>query len=166
MMTKTTVVSLFALSLLALSGIGYAAFTSTVNASITATAGNVNLIWYNAVADGSNPYYASCVPSSYSSNTEVFTVSAIAPGDGGCLFDVQIQNTGNVPVNSITPSAASGTTFGPYACFTVTYSSVPGSLGPGMASGWFYLRIYIDSSMGQGCASQTGTYTLSFTGST
>jgi len=165
-MTKTTVVSLLAISLLALTGVGYAAFTSTVNASITANAGNLNLVWYSAVPDGSNAGYLSCVPSYSSPNTEVFTTSHMAPGDGGCLFDVSIQNIGDVPANSITPSVASGTTFGPYGCFTVTYSGVPGTLAPSGISGVFYLRVYIDGSMGEGCASQTGTFTLSFTGST
>ena len=109
MFTKTTIVSLLTISLIAVAGLGYSQFTSSVTANANATGGTLNLVWYYAAADPSNVAYAQCSVANVNSQTETFTASAIAPGDNGCLFDVYIQNTGNVPANSITTSPASGT---------------------------------------------------------
>jgi predicted ribosomally synthesized peptide with SipW-like signal peptide len=164
LMTRTTVVSLLAISLLALTGISYAAFTSTATANVNATAGNINLVWNNVVVDGTTVPYANCGVGSLGYNSITLTVSAIEAGDGGCLYDMQLLNSGNVPANSITPSPASGTYFGAYNCFTISYSSVPAALGPG-GNAWLYLRVSIDASQPTGCQSQTGSIAVTFTGS-
>jgi len=167
MLTKTTVISLLTISLLALGGIGYAAFTSSVTANANATGGTLNLIWYSATTDAASASYAICTPSGGGNpQTETFTAKAIAPGDAGCWFDVTIQNTGNIPANTITPSPASGTIFGS-DCFTIAYVSAPASLAPGATSPVFYLHIFIDGSVNNnGCEGFSGSQAVTFAGST
>ena len=158
-------VSLFALSLLAVTGIGYAAFTATATATVNATAGNLSLQWTANSVDVGSDGYATCAPSGGGSAiTE--TVSTIYPNSNGCIFNVTIQNNGNVPANTITVSPPAGTVFGAYNCFAVTYGGFPGTLAPGASSSGAYIQVYMPASDGPGCATQTGTITLTVSGST
>ena len=116
MMTKTTVVSLFALSLLVLGGVGYAAFTSSVTGTAYFTAGTLTLgVLGPAYGTSNTPAGGDAVaptctftPSSDSgppgSATFTLTASNLYPGDNGCDFAVAIYNSGSLPATSFTVS--------------------------------------------------------------
>ena len=168
-MTKTTVVSLFALSLLALTGIGYAVFTSSVTASITATGGTLNLEWNGIAVDPGSASYASC-GYTYGLTTSTFTVGAIAPGDAGCWYDVTLYNAGNLPATSI--AVGGGGAFGGsdpgdsgYACFEAAIVGAPASLNPSTVSPTFYVHIYIDGGHSNACSGFSASTTATLTGS-
>ena len=169
MITKTMMVSLFALSLLALTGIGYAAFTSTVTANITATGGTLTLEWNTPAVDVSSASYANC-GYTYGVSTTTFTVSAIAPGDAGCWYDLSVYNAGNVPATTLIPGgggAFGGSDAGDYglACFYAAFVSAPaGPLNPSTSSGTFYLHVYIPSGHTDACQGFTASTTATLEG--
>jgi len=182
MMTKTTVVSLFALSLLALTGIGYATFTSAVTINGTASAGNLNLQFYSFTNGVSSSGYGSCDWSANTGTTVTLTVSNLAPGDS-CTAYSNIYDTGSLPTTSM-----SATIGGPWSniclsgsqlnCFAVydTYgintpagtltSSTSGSplIQAGGASSVAYNVevVYVSGSTTQ---SLSGSFTITITGS-
>jgi hypothetical protein len=102
MMTKTMVVSLFALSLLALTGIGYAAFTSSIIMNGSGNAGTLSIVWGNSVStaaydeSGNAISYATCTYSGAGTTTLTLSANNLGPGDY-CIFRTTITNTGTIP---------------------------------------------------------------------
>ena len=168
MFTKATLVSLLAIALIAAGGIGYSAFTSTASATANATGGTIGLIWAYGSPDASNPSYATCQLTG-SGSAITLTVAAIAPGDGGCLFDVTVQNTGNIPA-ALTISPGNGQTFGgtdpstSTPCFTFNTAGLPATLGPGATTSTFYLRISVAAGHSNACAGYSATTSVAVTG--
>ena len=185
MMTKTTIVSLFALSLIALTGIGYATFTSTATINGNASAGTLTLAMSNFNGGTSTPSGAgSCGWSSYLAGppaSVTLTVSNMAPGDS-CSAWLTINNVGSLPMTSESSTFAATTGFfcvnGVLTtnCFYVTDSlSTPlnsfygqsGSQASTVASGGtfspYVVTVYYAS--GSTLQGQSATFTVTFTGS-
>jgi hypothetical protein len=178
MITKTMIVSLFALSLLALTGIGYATFTSTIYVNGTATAGTLNIAFaaspYLATGTTSPVGAGTCSFSGTGSSTTL-TVTNMAPGDT-CTATITVANTGSLPTASETTSITAGS----YLCSGVLYpncfivydnlglnsfTGATGSGGPVASGGNFAYNVevaYVSASTSQGL---TGTFTIAVTGS-
>lgn len=100
-------------AVVAVGGIGFAAWTSTVTATISSTAGTFTIVWgsfsYAAYhADGTPASYVGCSASGGGSgqgNVEI-AVTNMAPGDY-CVISSSITDTGNVP-GSVTLTEFSG----------------------------------------------------------
>jgi hypothetical protein len=184
-MTKTTVVSLFALSLIALTGIGYATFTSTATIYGNANAGNLVLAMSNFNNGVSTPSgYGSCDWQSYVAGPPAYvtlTVSNMAPGDS-CSAWLTINNVGSLPMTSESSTFAAGSgywcTSGGYTtnCFYVTDSlstplesyfgqsgSQASTVAPGNTFSPYYVTVYYAS--GSTTQNAAATFTITFTGS-
>jgi len=113
MMTKTTIVSLFAISLLALTGVGFAAFTSQITVTGTASAGTLAIEFNVPTTPGTSTPSGdgSCSYSGTGASTTL-TVTNMVPGDT-CTAYITIQNVGTVPTSSETTAI----TGGPYCNF-------------------------------------------------
>ena len=102
-MKKAIVTSLFAISLLALTGIAWAAYTSPVYINGTATAGSVSISYVtnSQTVDGTGAASANCAAQIVDSTHLTLGMGTIAgmpaaPGDV-CGFGVKITNTGTLP---------------------------------------------------------------------
>ena len=176
MMTKTTVVSLFALSLLALSGIGYAAFTSTIYVSGSASAGTLILNFANPATPGtSTPTGVGTCAFSGTGGSTTFTVSNLAPGDS-CEAYITITNSGTLPTSSESTSLSGLTNIcwgsEPVNCFVVedtlglnSATTATGSGGPVGVGGSFSYGVLVALSPGSTTQSESGSFTISVTGS-
>lgn len=122
MMTKTTVVSLFAISLLALTGVGFAAFTSSIYVYGSASAGTLAIEFANPATPGtSTPTGDGSCSFSGTGGSTTLTVSNMVPGDT-CTATITIYNDGTVPTGSETTSITGGpycNTPGQLDCFYV-----------------------------------------------
>jgi hypothetical protein len=110
-MTKTTVVSLFAITLLALTGIGYAAFTSTATANINASAGTLNLYFSYGTVTTYTSVAGTCT--AYASGGQLYvSYTNAAPGDT-CSFYGTIANAGSLPATSVSLTYYAWQSYGP-----------------------------------------------------
>jgi len=175
MMTKTTVVSLFAISLLALTGIGYAAFTYSITVTGTASAGTL-AIEFNVPANPgvSTPSGDGACSFSGTGTSTTLTVTNMVPGDT-CTAQITIQNIGTVPTSTET-TAISG---GPYCnspgqlnCFAVTDSlglnSETGATGSGGSigvGGTYLYSVNVIFPTGSTSQSTTASFTITVTAS-
>jgi len=145
LMTKTTIVSLFALSLLALTGVGYAAFTYPITVTGTASAGTLSIAFANPANTAgygtSTPSTAGACSFSGTGSSTTLTVSNMVPGDT-CTADITISNTGTVPTSSETTAVSGGpycNSIGQLNCFYITdnlgLNSETGATGSGGSVG-------------------------------
>jgi hypothetical protein len=82
---------------LAVGGVGYAAYTSSVTVYGGGSSGNLALA-FDYGYDGSGTY-AQCVVSGLSGNTVHVTASDLSPGDG-CTVTLGVINNGTLPATS------------------------------------------------------------------
>lgn len=112
---KVLWVTLGAISVMALAGLGFASFVAAGSATLTGNAGTVSFSFTNLAVVGSGSAPGSVMtgcsaptPSSTSSGGASITVSLqnMAPGDG-CAVSFDIKNTGSLPGTwTVTPGAA------------------------------------------------------------
>lgn len=182
MFTKTTIISLLAIAVLALGGIGYSAFTSSVTVTGSASAGSLSLYFYtDSSTSGAN---AVCTWSgstgSGGDNTLTLTVTNLSPGDY-CTATAYIGDTGTLPATSETTNiAGSGGTFCSTGtttncidvtdsfgvnCLTSSYSATGSTPIPANNAGSIpdTLTVYLPS--GSTLQSTAGTFTYTITGS-
>jgi len=182
MMTKTTVVSLFALSLLALTGIGYAAFTSNITITGTASAGTLQVQFASPVTSSGSP--ATSTPSGVGScyftglgSSTTLTVTNMDPGDS-CTAYVTVANTGTLPTSSETTSLSGATNVcvptstAPYNCFTVTdslglnsYTAANGAGGPVASGSSFGYTVTVQLPSTATAQGLGGSFTITLTAS-
>ncbi len=130
MLTRATILSLVAVSLAAIGGVGYATFTSTVNVSATATAGTLALVLSSPTAATvtAGDTITACSASLDATGRLVISASNLFPGDAGCTFSVAITNTGSLPATAFVVDYAnvattcSGTLFPGSGAFSACFS--------------------------------------------
>ena len=173
-MTKTTVVSLFALTLLAMSGIGYAAFTYSITVTGTASAGTLAIEFTTPANSGTSTPSAdgSCSFSGTGSSTTL-TVTNMVPGDT-CTASITIYNSGTVPTSSETTSISGGpycNTPGQLNCFYVTDSlGLNSEVGPGSGGvigvgGTYLYSVTVGFPTGSTTPGTTASFTITVTAS-
>jgi len=184
MITKTMMVSLFALSLLALSGVGFAVYSASVTINGTASGGTLVLGTSSWASGTTTPTGAgSCAWSDYvagSPATITLTVTNMAPGDS-CTASLHIDNLGTLPMTSESTTFAGVTgyfcTSGGYTtnCFFVTdslglqsYVGSNGANGLTVSPGGSYPGGYwvtVTYASGSTVQSESASFTITFTGS-
>ena len=180
-------VSLFAISLLALTGIGYATFTSAVTINGTASAGNINLYYYSfsGAASSSPSGYGTCSWSGNTGTSVSLSYSNMVPGDS-CAQTVNVEDTGTLPILSLKSTISGSPPFCQPAsttnCITVTdtlglntYTSTPATastgsttgapLIPASGAGSYAYTVTIAYPSGSTSQSFSGTFTITLTGS-
>jgi hypothetical protein len=89
-------------AVVAVGGIGFAAFTTTAYVNGYAQAGSLNLFWTNAGEPTPSSSYVTCTAAitmtSTASDTLAITATNLAPGDQ-CKFTATLNNGGNIPAN-------------------------------------------------------------------
>jgi hypothetical protein len=100
---RLLMVMVTAVAIVAVGGIGFAAFTSTITANISSTAGTISLVWggftYNAYhEDGTPATYVSCSATAGGAGYASVSISVtnLAPGDY-CVIQSNIIDAGNIP---------------------------------------------------------------------
>ena len=131
MLSKATILSLVAVSLAVLGGVGYATFTSTVNLTATATAGTLHIVIDSANANvaTAGDSITSCSVTIPAGSTTKATITAgnLFPGDTGCTYTIVLKNTGSLPATSFTvtynnlDTTCSGTPFPGSGAFSVCF---------------------------------------------
>jgi hypothetical protein len=97
MAAKTLWVAALAVTLLAVGGLGFAAFTATYFVNLSGTGGELSLGLSNWNVQTSASYVG-CTVSGYGSNWVNFSAGPFAPGDWCAVFG-NVTNTGNVGAN-------------------------------------------------------------------
>jgi hypothetical protein len=101
--SRLVLVMVAAVAIVAVGGIGFAAFTSSVTVNGTASAGNIVLEFAsNPYGTGaSTPSGATCTLQTYGGTTTTISISAsnLAPNQY-CSFVLTITNAGSLPANS------------------------------------------------------------------
>lgn len=167
MITKTTVVALFALSLLAFTGIGYAAFTTTTSINVTATAGTVGPLDWSAGAAAPSTSYGVCTVGGGGGGGAPMTItmSALAPGDS-CTVTATLTNTGNIPA-SLSDALTSCNDYGSGLCSYLGYTDnlAGGYLSAGGSWTGFSATITLSSGTPTGYQGYSAVFTITVTGS-
>jgi hypothetical protein len=157
MVAKALWTSMLVVGLLAVGGLGFAAFTATYQVNLQGTAGNlsIGLDNYSAVTSQS---YVGCWVAAGGSNWVNFSAGPLAPGDW-CEVFANVTNTGNVPATVTLSSSVTG------SCFegvVLAPSSASTTVAPG-GSVAFQGALGLDSSAGNSCENTVGTLSVTFT---
>jgi len=147
MITKTMVISLFALSLLAVTGIGYAAFTSSAYITGNATAGTIGPLSWNLGATACTSSYNTASFAGSSGNSLVISAGNLGPGDY-CTFQVSLSNAGSLPGTLSFPGASCSPITGGAVCADFGYSdgSFPSTIGASATTGAWTITIALGGS--------------------
>jgi hypothetical protein len=176
-----------AVAIVAVGGIGFAAFTANAYINGTAGAGNVQLAWCNPGYASCAAYYGATGPTTYfasdpgvnicptptvitsvtTEDTLVLSATNLAPGDY-CTFTASLDNVGTLPVSVSGNGAYGGAGSG---CGDVEYGdNINGGFGyssssPGInVGGSFGFVASIGLSSGATAQSESCTFDVSFTG--
>jgi hypothetical protein len=151
-----------AVAVLAVAGIGFAAFTSLATVQTTSTAGSMAVVIYNDTTQvNDNTLWCTGVNSGAWLN---ITAGPFAPGDSCTVFG-NVTNTGNLPANVLANWPHTGS-----SCFvyTVTFPThnpyVPPS-GRGLAPGAFekfQFTLTLNATAGNSCENQVGYFDMFF----
>ncbi len=151
MVAKAIWVTMLAIGVLSVSGLGFAAFTATGTATTSATGGTLGLEWANSSTMASTTYVG-CGSATVGSELWA-NVSALAPGDW-CVVFGNLTNTGNVGA-TISVSDTVSNSFS--RCFTWDQiSSSHTSIAPSGTYAW-EAAIELNDRAGNGCQSASGT---------
>jgi|SRR5271170_5216158 len=159
MVAKALWTSVLVVGLLAVGGLGFAAFTAQYQVNLQGTAGNLGLSIGGTNVVTSQPYVG-CSVSGSGSNWVNFSAGPMAPGDW-CEVFTNVTNTGNVPATVTTSSTVIG------GCFEgaiLSPESGPITLAPGGTIA-FQGAIGLDSSAGNSCENTVGTVSVTFAAS-
>ena len=160
MVAKALWVTMLAVGVLSLSGLGYAAFTASTSVTMYGTGGHLDLA-VQSFSTSTSQSYVGCTGTINTDGTLTVTAGPLAPGDW-CDVTAVIENTGNVPA---TLTASSSTSTGFSSCFqSVLESSTPSTVAAGGTYN-FHGAIELGDSAGNGCQSVTGSITWTFTAS-
>jgi hypothetical protein len=158
MVAKAIWATILAIGVLAVSGLGFAAFTSLATVQSTSTAGTLSVQWSNAATANDGNSYEVCAVS-FTGTSLWFNASALAPGDW-CMVFGNLTNTGNVGANWATASTMSA---GFSSCFSWNQiSASSGSVTPGGAVP-FQATLGVQSGVGNSCESAVGSVTTTIT---
>lgn len=164
MAAKALWTSILVVGIMAIGGLGFAAFTASYQVNLQGTAGNlsINIANYNTITSNA---YVGCSATA-SGNYLNFSAGPFAPGDWCEVFG-NITNTGNVPASVLANWPHSGID----SCFVwnVVYPthnpSVPPS-GRGLLPGHFekfQFALGLNSTAGNSCENSVATLTMDFT---
>jgi hypothetical protein len=84
-----------AVAIVAMGGIGFAAFSSSISYNATVSAGTLTINWYGSPSFADNQSYNTC-SASFSATTATVSAGSLVPGDW-CLVTEVIKDTGNLP---------------------------------------------------------------------
>lgn len=174
MFTKTTIISLLAISLLAIGGIGYSAFTASVTVSANASAGTFGFSVGGAPSVSFSGTDGTCV---FTGSGTTISAAATNWNDGTtCTISGNIYNTGSLPGTITEPALTLGDTGGSLvnnACvgspdWTATLvlsPSSPAAIGPSPSGVVGYtLTISLGPSSNNGCQGTTFSITDTLSG--
>jgi hypothetical protein len=161
MVAKAVWATILAIGVLAVSGLGFAAFTASAAVNANATAGTLSVVWDNAAVQGDGQSYVACAAEIQGTNLW-FNASTLAPGDWCEVFG-NLSNTGNVGANvGLSTSFSAGFD----SCFT--FEQLSPSTGTIAAGGEFPFQatLGVQSSAGNSCEGASGTATTTLSVST
>ncbi len=168
MVAKVVWTALIVVGVLAVSGLGFAAWTTTATITGTGSAGNINLDFANINTKlfSNTPTYTTCT-SSVGSPADTATVTATNfNGEAMCVIYANLTNTGSLPITSL--SAAISVTSSVTGCWDgQTLQATSSSLAPGTTTStpWVgFFELEENSQAGHNCQLSTGTLTVTFTG--
>lgn len=178
MINRTMMYAIIGISLFAVSGIAYAAFTSSIYINGNASAGTMTLQWNGSGFTNGAGTYSTCDWSSNTGTSVTLTVSNLSPGDS-CTAYAYVTDTGSLPATSASSSLSSPTNvcnyIGATNCFYVydsmglnseTGSSGSASGNPLIApSGNYGYSITVALPSGSTIQSLSGSFTITITGS-
>jgi hypothetical protein len=160
MVAKTLWVAALAVTLLAVGGLGFAAFTSTYFVNLSGTGGTLSLGLSNLNTRTSAPY-VSCATSGGGNNWLNISAGPFAPGDWCAVFG-NVTNTGNVPANVTVHNWFSTSSPG---CFLwkllLPQAGSSQTVWP-EGSVAFEVAIQLNSQATNSCEGATGTVTVQF----
>jgi hypothetical protein len=162
MVAKAMWVSMLVLSVLAITGLGFAAFTAQSNVTITGTGGTLSLAISNWSTETSASY-VNCVGVSNSTSLAI-TAGPLAPGDWCEVFG-NVTNTGNVPTTVLAnwPHEGIDSCFD-WVVILPTHSATP-PVGHGLlpgASEKFQFALGLDSEAGNSCEGAVASVSIFF----
>jgi hypothetical protein len=155
-------------SVIAVAGIGYAAFTSSISLNATASAGTLAIQWVGPASPAvttTSPNVTCAV--SLTPTLLRMTVGGLFPGQSCTmpLGSVTVENSGTLSA-SVTAVETPGPVTGPgtpcsASNFTVVNSGYNPNLGPGASFPWFQTA-GLGASAGNGCQGDSFSFTISF----
>jgi hypothetical protein len=163
MVAKALWTSILVVGILAVSGLGFAAFTASYQVNLNGTAGNLSITIANYNTAVSNSYVGCSATASGSYLN--FTAGPFAPGDW-CEVYGNITNTGNVPANVLANWPHDGID----SCFVwnvvyPTHSPIVPPVGHGLLPGGtekFQFALGLNSTAGNSCENDVATLTMDF----
>ncbi|MHB8351483.1 MAG: hypothetical protein ACYDFT_02145 [Thermoplasmata archaeon] len=157
MVAKAIWVTILAIGVLSVSGLGFAAFTAAGTATTSGTGGSLSLAWDNSNSQVSATY-VTCGTAIVGSNLWA-NVTDLAPGDW-CVVFGNITNTGTVGASiSVSDSVSNGF----HSCFA--WDQISNSKATVSAGGTYAWEgaIELNTRAGNSCQGATGTVTTSIT---
>jgi hypothetical protein len=176
MAARTMWLTLLAIGAMAVSGIGFAAFTASATSTTTAYAGNLSLSWNTATtqtppaaASNTGEAYQTCGVSGLGTSALTVSTNYYAPGDW-CWVTATVKNTGNVPTvycvgtfssgGSCIPAAVSVSSSQPSCWQSVGPTPATGVINPGSSSTTISWGIEVNDGVGNECQNSVGTLTF------
>jgi hypothetical protein len=168
MVAKIVWTALIVVGVLSVSGLGFAAWTTTATINGTGSAGNINLDFANVNTNllTNTPSYTTCT-SAVGTPPNTATVTATNfDAESMCVIYANLTNTGSLPITSLTVSIS--VTSNVTGCWDAqTIQSPSTSVGPGSTTttGWIgFFELEENSQAHNNCELSTGTLTVTFTG--
>ncbi len=159
MTSKALWTSVLIVGVLAVGGLGFAAFTASYQVNLQGTAGNLGLTFENSNQVVSSSYVV-CSASTQPGYLNV-TAGPFAPGDW-CEVFANVTNSGNVPAMVTWSSSGTGACFDWAVLQPIADTST--TLAPGGTLA-FQGALELDPSAGNSCENAVGSLSVSFSAS-
>ncbi len=171
MVAKIVWTALIVVGVLSVSGLGFAAWSTTATINGTGSAGNINLDFASISTSliSNTATYTSCTSGvGTPANTATVTATNFDAGTM-CIIYANLTNTGSLPITSLSVSISVTSNVtncwdGQTLVNTVT-SLAPGASTSATNSPWIgFFELERNSQVNQNCQLSTGTLTVTFTG--
>lgn len=159
MIGKTGWSLLTAVVLVIASGLGYAAFSSQVQAFVTATAGSIDININDGVTTQRPPYATCTVSVAPDGESATITVSNLAPGDT-CKFELTIGHEGSSSLPANLGTSVQDTDPDGVNPFTAVTTGSDTSIGPPPATATIRITVELPSGTGNSAQGEDGAFTI------
>jgi hypothetical protein len=153
-----------AVAVLAVAGIGFAAFTSLATVQSNSTAGSMTIVVHNFTTQ-TNDQTLWCTGVNSGAYLNV-TAGPFAPGDSCTVFG-NITNTGNLPANVLANWPHTGSSCFQYTVTLPTHNPYVIPVGHGVQPGGFekfQFTLTLNATAGNSCEGQVGYFDMFFNG--